>query len=89
MDDDSADDGNDDETTIKMAFAGSPARDQVEKGRNATARKDRLTVEVRGPKWFDVKNRTERARTRERDRYKTTVVGASETEKKDARRSKR
>ena len=36
-----------------MAFTGPPARDQVE---NAAARKDRLTAEVRGPKWFDVKN---------------------------------
>lgn len=26
------------------------------KCRNAAARKDRLTAEVRGPKWFDVKN---------------------------------
>lgn len=30
--------------------------------------KDRLTVEVRGPKWFDVKNGAERTRTCEKDR---------------------
>lgn len=55
------------------------------KCRNAAARKDRLTAEVRGPKWFDVKNERSRgyagasetaARRRERDR--------SETEKEDA-----
>lgn len=64
----------------------SPARDQVENaGMPPLEKIDWLTVEVRGPKWFDVKNGTERASTCEWDGRETAREGASETKMKDAR----
>lgn len=60
------------------------------KCRNAAARKDRLTAEVRGPKWFDVKNElNEQERETETDKDEMVDRGRQAVRARQRGRRKR